>query len=182
MSIILKSPGRLAAVRALVIAGVAVFISACATAPQSPGSGPVDPTNADAVAAAVLDGYRRQDIAAIAVHTNQTNRDLFAGLIAGSEDREDLFGGWRGMAATNWDGETLPARFTIGYDGDREAIIPFAVETLTGTASLASGSAEVYLVIVLTLDDAADTSWGFEDVNRYRADDYQALDDRDQGS
>jgi hypothetical protein len=130
----------------------------------------------------VLDGYRGQDVAVIAVHTNQTNREFFAGLIAGSEDREDLFGGWRGLAATAWDGETLPARFTIGYDGDREAIIPFAVETPTGTASLASGSAEVYLVIVLTLDDAADTSWGFEDVNRYRAEDYQGLDDSDQGS
>jgi hypothetical protein len=181
MAIVLKIPGGLAALRAVVIAGVAVFISACAAAPRSPGSGPVDPTNADAVAAAVLEGYRRQDIAAIAVHTNQTNRELFAGLIAGSEDREDLFGGWRGMAATTWDGEMLPARFAIGYDGEREAIIPFAVETPTGTASLASAAGEVYLVIVLTLDDAADTSWGFEDVNRYRAEDYKALADRRQG-
>jgi uncharacterized protein YdbL (DUF1318 family) len=75
----------------------------------------------------------------------------------------------------------LPARFAIGYDGEREAIIPFAVETPTGTASLASAAGEVYLVIVLTLDDAADTSWGFEDVNRYRAEDYKALADRRQG-
>jgi hypothetical protein len=151
------------------------LLAACASPPGALDPAALDRTDPDAVAVAILDGYRAQDGAVIAAYFNETNQRQFAAGRGPSEGFEELFDGARAQAAISWDGEHLPARFGPGTRGGRQAIIPFALETGAAPASIAGASGGSYLVIVLTLDDAADTSWGFEDINRYPASRYEAL-------
>lgn len=117
--------------------------------------------SADRVAASILTGYQTQDAVLIATHSNATNADFFAAVVAGTESPSELFEGTRGEAGINWDGLILPQR----YNDRGRAIVPFAIEGPAGPAALGSGVEGRYMAIVLTLDGAEDTTWGFEDIN-----------------
>ena len=125
--------------------------------------------SAEAVTSAVLNGFLARDVAAIAPHSNETNADFFAAILAGTEDPNELWGGTRGEAATTWDGMILPAR----YQPDR-AIVPFAIEGPNGPVPLGSGQPGRYMVLTLVLDGPNDTTWGVEDINYIDRADYAA--------
>lgn len=116
--------------------------------------------SAESVAAAVLTGFVQQDATLIAPHSNGNNADFFAGIVAGTEEASELFGGTRGAAGAAWDGMILPAR----YD-ELRAYIPFAIEGDAGPANLGSGAAGRFVVITLELDSPDDAHWGLEDIN-----------------
>ena len=146
-----------------VLSAIALLTLAPAAHAQQQGPG--------SIAAAVLNGYVRQDITLIAPFSNDTNARFFADLLAGRENPSALFDGTRGAAGTGWDGKTLPAR----YDEQGHAIVPFAIEGPGGPVSLGSGVQGRYMAIVLTLDSPQDTSWGFEDINYIARADYAAM-------
>lgn len=127
--------------------------------------------SAEAVASAILNGFLARDVAAIAPHSNDNNAEFFAELTSGAASVDDLFGGWRGAAGTSWNGMILPARY---LDGDT-AVIPFAIETETGSAPLGTGTPERVIAVVLTLDSPQDTSWGLEDFNAIGFESYMEM-------
>ena len=127
--------------------------------------------SAEAVAAAVLEGYRTQDATLIAPHSNATNAEFFANMMNGSEHPNQLWGGTRGAAGLGWDGMILPARLS----GRGQAIVPFAIEGADAPANLGSGVPGRYMAIVLTLDGSDDTTWGFEDINFIDPDAYATM-------
>ncbi|ABD55298.1 hypothetical protein [Jannaschia sp. CCS1] len=137
----------------MILAALAVLVAAPMAEAQE--------YSAEAVAAAVLTGYRTQDATLIAPHSNATNAEFFANMMNGGEHPNQLWGGTRGAAGVGWDGMILPARI----NGRGDAVVPFAIEGAAGPAALGSGVAGRYMAIVLTLDGAQDTSWGFEDIN-----------------
>jgi hypothetical protein len=152
--------------------GAALFATLAMTVSAPAQS--VDTSDADAVAHAILTGYKAQDAAMIAPHSNDTNQRFFNELLSGAEDPSELFEGTRGAAGTGWNGNVLPARFEDGRHGFGQAIIPFAYEKADGIMSLSDIPTDEetlffdpgrYVAIVLTLDSATDTSWGFEDIN-----------------
>ncbi|MEM7695619.1 MAG: hypothetical protein AAF318_14285 [Pseudomonadota bacterium] len=142
--------------RKTLIALAALFVAAPALAQEQPAS---------TVARAILSGYVERDVAAIAAHSNDYNQRFFSRALQSAEFAAQLWDGTRGEAGTGWDGNTLPARYRPGRDGLPEAIVPFAVETKSGVAALGDGKRGRYIVVVLTLDSADDTTWGFEDFN-----------------
>lgn len=126
--------------------------------------------SAEAVASAILHGFLQQDVGLIAPHSNAQNADFFAEVVAGTEDRAEVFGGAHGIAAAGWDGMILPARFE-----DARAFVPYAIEGQSGAAALGSGVAGRYMVITLELDGPQDTTWGVEDLNYMTRSDFSAL-------
>lgn len=115
----------------------------------------------EAVAASILTGFQQRDVTMIAGHSNETNAVFFTALAAGTEDLNDLWGADRGGAGALWDGMILPVR----YRNRSTALVPFAIEGPDGPAALGSGVAGRYMSVVLTLDSADDSTWGFEDIN-----------------
>lgn len=138
------------------LANLAVLGALLASAPMAQAQ----THSAESVAAAVLTGFVQQNATMIAPHSNANNADFFAGIVAGTEEASELFGGSRGAAGAGWDGMILPAR----YD-EMRAYIPFAIEADAGPADLGSGAAGRFIVVTLELDSPDDAHWGLEDIN-----------------
>lgn len=150
----------------ILLAALAVFAAQTATAQEQ---------SAEAVASAVLHAHRAQDVTLMLPHMNETNQEFVQAYAEDPNQFGDVFRGTRGQAGVAWDGFILPARYTIEPDGTNQAVIPFAIETTSGSAPLGTPGGEGYIAVVLTLDGPGDSTWGFEDINFIDASQYEGL-------
>ncbi len=124
------------------------------------------------VTAAVLTGFIQQDLGRIAQHSNIENQQVFNELVTGELSVSEFFEDAEAQAAMAWDGMILPARYA-----EMQAIVPFSIEANAGPAALGSGLGGRYIVITLELDGPDDATWGLEDINYLRRDQYNTMAD-----
>ena len=157
---------------------VAAMLTTTAALPAR-ADGHIDRTDPDATAAAVIKAFLKEDGPAVAALFNEINQRAvpqFMTLAPGDPEWDDLWSDWRQAGLDAFDGSILPAR--LSAEDGTEAVIPFAYDGESGATSIREGCPDScrYLVIVLTLDDYDDTTWGFEDINGFPVGRYQNAD------
>ena len=121
----------------------------------------LDHTNAAAVAKAALTAYKNKDLAALAEVSTPWNQEMFVELAAKGAEHpryQSIFRGSRWEAVEAWDGEKIDAR-----EKDPKTVV---VDFLTDDE-------DERKVAVLELDE--DGHWGFEDINFWEAERFNAL-------